>query len=382
LKRLVVLGSTGSIGRQALEVAARHGERLKVIGLSARRDVEELCAQARRWAPEGVALESAPGPGVARALAEAAPGAIVETGPGAAARLVTRLAPDQVINGIVGAAGLAPSLAALACGARLALANKETLVVGGELVKAALARSGELLPVDSEHSAALQCLGGRPPAEVARLTLTASGGPLRRHSDWRAATRDEVLAHPVWAMGRRITVDSALLVNKGLELIEARWLFDLAWSQLEAVIHPQARVHALVEFVDGSIVAQAAPPDMRLPIQIALSWPARWTDPGIARLAAPLAGLEFEPIESGRFPAFDLVIAAGRRGGTAPCVANAADEVAVEAFLEGVIPLGQIPELIGRVLDAHVVEPVGSLERLLEIDAWARAAARDQAVRV
>jgi 1-deoxy-D-xylulose-5-phosphate reductoisomerase len=295
--------------------------------------------------------------------------------------MVARLGADHVLNGIVGAMGLAPSLAAIASGARLALANKETLVVGGELVQAALARGGSLIPVDSEHSAALQCLGGRPAAEVARLTLTASGGPLRRHPCWREATRDEVLAHPVWDMGRRITVDSALLVNKGLELIEARWLFGLTWSQLDAVIHPQARVHAMVEFIDGSIVAQAAAPDMRLPIQLALSWPERWSDPGLPRLASPLAGLEFEPIENGRFPAFELVAGAGRLGGTAPCVANAADEVAVDAFLEGAIALGQVPEVIARVLDEHDVEPVTSLERLLEVDAWARAEARELAVR-
>ena len=382
MKRLGVLGSTGSIGRQGLEVARRHPERLQVVALAAGSDLEGLCAQARSLAPQGVALESAGDPDAARAaLAAAAPGAHLEVGRGAAVRLVERIECDQVLNGIVGAAGLEPSLAALASKARLALANKETLVVGGALVEAALARGGELIPVDSEHSAALQCLGGRPAREVARLTLTASGGPLRRHPRWREATRAEVLAHPVWAMGPRITVDSALLFNKGLELIEARWLFDLEWSQLSAVLHPQARVHALVEFVDGSVVAQAAAPDMRLPIQLALSWPERWRDDGVPRLAEPLAGLEFEPIAPGRFPAFDLALAAGRAGGTGPCVANAADEVAVQAFLDQAIPLGQVPEVVARVLDAHRVEPVESLERLLEVDAWARAEARGQAVR-
>jgi len=296
-------------------------------------------------------------------------------------RMIERVACDHVLNGIVGAAGLEPSLAALARGTRLALANKETLVVGGALVESALARGGELIPVDSEHSAALQCLSGRAASEVTCLTLTASGGPLRRHPRWREATPAEVLAHPVWAMGPRITVDSALLFNKGLELIEARWLFGLSWSQLGAVLHPQARVHALVEFVDGSIVAQAATPDMRLPIQLALSWPERWPDAGMPRLADPLAALEFEPIVSGRFPAFDLALAAGQAGGTAPCVANAADEVAVRAFLDGAIALGQVPEVVARVLDAHAVAPVESLAQLLEVDAWARAEARGQAVK-
>src|SRR5262249_27937758 len=190
-----------------------------------------------------------------------------------------------------GAAGLAPSLRALEAGRRLALANKETLVVGGPLVRAALAKGGELIPVDSEHSASLQCLGGRPANEVSRLVLTASGGPLRSHSDWREATREEVLDHPVWSMGPRITVDSALLFNKGLELIEAHWLFGLGWEQLDAVLHPQAHLHAWVEFVDGSVVAQAATPDMRLPIQLALSWPERWPDPTLPRPKLPLAGL-------------------------------------------------------------------------------------------
>lgn len=383
MKRLAILGSTGSIGRQGLEVAARHPDRLRVVALAAGADLEALSAQARQVAPLGVALERAADLDSARsALEQAAPGARVEVGPGAAARLVERVPCDQVLNGIVGAAGLAPSLAALAAGARLALANKETLVVGGALVEAAVQRGGELIPVDSEHSAALQCLGGRPAREVARLTLTASGGPLRRHPSWRDATPAEVLAHPVWSMGRRITVDSALLFNKGLELIEARWLFGLSWSQLEAVLHPQARVHALVEFVDGSIIAQAAPPDMRLPIQLALSWPERWPDEEMPRLDLPLASLEFEPIAGGRFPAFDLAVAAGREGGTAPCVANAADEVAVQAFLDGMIPLGQVPEVIARVLSAHATTRVESLGQLQEVDAWARAEARGQAVRV
>jgi 1-deoxy-D-xylulose-5-phosphate reductoisomerase len=382
VKRLAILGSTGSIGRQGLEVAERHPDRLRVVALAGGADLEALCEQARRVSPEAVALERPSDPDQARAaLAGCVPQARIELGSGAAARMIERARPDQVLNGIVGAAGLTPSLAALGTGARLALANKETLVVGGALIEAALAKGGELVPVDSEHSAALQCLGGRPASEVARLTLTASGGPLRRHPRWREATPAEVLAHPVWSMGPRITVDSALLFNKGLELIEARWLFGLGWPQLGAVIHPQARVHALVEFVDGSLVAQAAAPDMRLPIQLALSWPERWPDAGVPRPEAPLAGLEFESIEAGRFPAFDLAVAAGRAGGTAPCVANAADEVAVRAFLEGALTLGQVPEVIARVLDAHAIEPVGSLERLLEVDAWARAEARGQAVR-
>jgi 1-deoxy-D-xylulose-5-phosphate reductoisomerase len=381
--RVALLGSTGSIGAQAREVAARLPDRVRVVALAAGSSLASLCEQARALRPGMVGLEHAERPEQARAaLGAAAPGAIVHLGPGAAARVAAEADCDVVLNAIVGAAGLAASLAALGAGRRLALANKETLVVGGALVREALARGGELVPVDSEHSAALQCLGGRPAREVERLTLTASGGALRQHPDWRRATPQEVLAHPVWNMGPRITVDSALLFNKGLELIEARWLFDLEWEQLEAVLHPEARVHAVVSFRDGSTVLQAAHPDMRLPIQLAFSWPERWERAAPPLPLDALAGLRFAPIPAGRYPAFDLAVAAGRAGGTAPCVLNAADEVAVEAYLEGRITLGSAPEILARVLDAHAVEPVDSLAQLREVDSRARAAARDAVARV
>jgi 1-deoxy-D-xylulose-5-phosphate reductoisomerase len=377
-RRVCVAGATGSIGRQTLDVVARHRERLRAVALAAGADLEGLCALAAATHPEVVALERPRDPAAARAaLAAAAPGAEILLGAGATARAVAACGPDVVVNGVVGAAGLATSLAALAAGARLALANKESLVVGGSLVRAALARGGELVPVDSEHSAALQCLQGRPAAEVACLTLTASGGALRAHPDWRRATRAEVLAHPVWKMGDRITVDSATLFNKGLELIEARWLFDLEWSQLDAVIHPQTIVHALAAFRDGSCVAQAAHADMRLPIQLAISWPERWASPIPPVEAVHLAGLEFAAIPAGRHPAYDLARRAGEAGGTAPCVLNAADEVAVAAFLDGALTLGQVPDLIARVLDRHTIEAVESLEQLERVDLWARAAARE-----
>jgi len=381
-RRLAVLGSTGSIGRQALEVARAHADRITVAALAAGSSIDLLCEQARAVGPEAVALERADDPEGARSmLASAVPGARIEVGPGAAARVVAEVACDVVLNGIVGAAGLEASLAALAGGSRLALANKETLVVGGPLVATALARGGELIPVDSEHSAALQCLGGRPATEVAQLTLTASGGALREHADWRRATPGEVLAHPVWEMGPRITVDSATLFNKGLELIEAHWLFGLDWPRLGAVLHPQARVHALVAFADGSVVAQAAAADMRLPIRLALSWPEHWPGPLVPLPPAELAGLSFAPIERGRHPAFDLAVDAGRAGGTAPCALNAADEVAVAEFLAGRIPLGTVPDVIAAVMDAHRVEPVTSLEQLRAVDAWARLEARQCAGR-
>jgi 1-deoxy-D-xylulose-5-phosphate reductoisomerase len=222
----------------------------------------------------------------------------------------------------------------------------------------------------------MQCLQGRPASEVARLTLTASGGPLRRHPDWRRATPAEVLAHPVWAMGPRITTDSATLFNKGLELIEARALFGLSWDQLDAVIHPRAVLHAIVAFRDGSLVAQAAHADMRLPIQLALSWPERWGEAVPPLPATALAGLEIEPLDPSRHPAFACALAAGRAGGTAPCVVNAADEVAVQAFLAGEIPLGRVPEVLEEVLAGHRVERVESFEHLRSVDAWAREAAR------
>jgi len=391
---LAILGSTGSIGLQALDVAAKESGRLRVTALAAGRSLDQLCEQAARWQPAHLALEHAADPAAAREqLRAAAPAAEVEVGPGAAARMTARSDAAIVVNGIVGAAGLASSLAALERGARLALANKETLVIGGELVMRAMKRAnhsgalepragGErlprplLVPIDSEHSAALQCLQGRPAAEVRKLTLTASGGPLRHHPDWRRATPAEVLAHPVWSMGPRITTDSATLFNKGLEILEARWLFGLDWAQLDAVIQPGAVLHAIVAFRDGSLVAQAATPDMRLPIQLALSWPARWGEAVPSLPVTALAGLEILPIDPARHPAYACALAAGRLGGTAPCVLNAADEVAVEAFLAGAIPLGRVPEVIESVLGEHAVAPVESLEQLRGVDAWGREAAR------
>jgi 1-deoxy-D-xylulose-5-phosphate reductoisomerase len=378
-RRLVILGSTGSIGRQSLDVAERRRAELEVVALAAGSDLERLCAQASIWRPRALALEHAADPALARTrLQDAAPGAAVRVGEGSAAALVNDTDAEVVVNGIVGAAGLAASLATLERGARLALANKETLVIGGPLVRDALARGGgELVPVDSEHSAALQCLAGRPAAEVARLWVTASGGALRTHPDWRSATPSEVLAHPVWEMGARITVDSATLFNKGLELIEACALFDLPWDKVGAVLHPQAIVHALVTFTDGSTLVQAARPDMRLPIQLALSWPSHWDEVVAPVEPRALAGLQFDDLPAGRHPAFDVAVAAGRQGGTAPCALNAADETAVRAFLDGAIPLGRVPELLAEVVEEHTVEPVRSFEQLVEVDRWARARTRE-----
>ncbi len=377
--RVTVLGSTGSIGRQTLEVVGHSQGRLEAVALAAGSDLEMLLAQAARVKPQALGLEVASDPTAARERLKAvAPAARIEIGAGAAVRLAAEVDSEIVVNGVVGAAGLEPSLAALNRGARLALANKETLVIGSVLVRAALARGGSLVPVDSEHSGALQVLGGRPAAEVVRLTITASGGALRDHPDWRRATREQVLAHPVWPMGDRITVDSALMFNKGLELIEAQVLFDLEWHQLEAVLHPEARLHAWATFVDGSTLVQAARPDMALPIQLALTWPERWPCSVKPLEAQDLAGLTIGPISLERYPALALVIAAGKTGGTAPCAINAADEVAVRAFLDGAIGIGDVPDVLARVMDRFEPEAVVSVAQLREVDArvreWARAA--------
>jgi 1-deoxy-D-xylulose-5-phosphate reductoisomerase len=375
---VTVLGATGSIGRQTLDVLAEASDRLELAALGAGRDLDGLCELAARLRPPALALEAAADPQQARTrLAEAAPGSAIHVGRGSTEKLAREVDSAILVNGVVGAAGLGPTLAALERGARVALANKETLVVGGPLVRRALERGGELVPVDSEHSAVWQCLGGRPAEEVRRLTLTASGGALRSHPDWRRASISEVLAHPVWSMGRRITVDSALLVNKGLELIEAHWLFDVPWDRLEAVLHPQALVHAMVTFRDGSMLMQAAPPDMRLPIRLACSWPEHWEAPLESLSPATLSSLEFSPIDAASHPGFRLAVDAGRTGGVAPCVFNAADEVAVEAFLDGMIPLGGVPEVVEQVLASIPAAPVESLAQLRDVDAAARARARE-----
>jgi 1-deoxy-D-xylulose-5-phosphate reductoisomerase len=295
--------------------------------------------------------------------------------------------PDAaiVVNGIVGAAGLEATLAALRAGKRVALANKETLVMAGELVMhAARTGGGEIVPVDSEHSAVLQCLSGRDVRDVSRLILTASGGPFRTWDPAHitGATVEQALQHPTWKMGRKITVDSATLVNKALEVIEAHFLFGLGYAQLEVVVHPQSVVHAFVEFVDGSVLAQLGFPSMELPILYALTYPQRIRDAGPRRFDPLTAGggtLTFEPVSAERFPAYALGRAAGAAGGTAPATFNAANEVAVQAFLEGRIPFGRIPDIIERVVADHAGGDAGSLEAVLAADARARRAALEAA---
>jgi 1-deoxy-D-xylulose-5-phosphate reductoisomerase len=365
---VAILGSTGSIGTSALKVVARHRDRFRVVALTAFGRKDLLEEQAEAWRPPFVGLVNGSQNGWA-------------SGAECLVEAVTRPDVDVVVNGVVGAAGLEATLAALRAGKRVALANKETLVMAGELVTAA-AREGKgtLVPVDSEHSAVLQCLAGHAPSEIARLILTASGGPFHA---WdaervRAATVQEALNHPTWRMGRKITVDSATLANKALEVIEAHFLFALPYERISAIVHPQSIIHSLVEFRDGSVLSQMGFPNMELPILYALTWPERIADDGVTRYD-PIAGgaLTFEPVRMEVFPAFALGVAAGRVGGTAPAAFNAANEVAVAAFLAGSIPFGRIAAVIEDVLDAQTVVPADSLKAVRAADAWARRRATE-----
>jgi 1-deoxy-D-xylulose-5-phosphate reductoisomerase len=354
MRRVIVLGSTGSIGVQALEVIAAHPERFELVGLAAGRNRDKLAEQARATGVTATAL-----------------------GVDDAVELVRSVDADVVLNGITGSVGLAPTLAVLETGATLALANKESLIVGGELVTSA-ARPGQLVPVDSEHSAIAQALRSGEHGEVRRLVLTASGGPFRGRTRDQLAdvTPEQALAHPTWDMGLVVTTNSATLVNKGLEIIEAHHLFDIPYDRIEAVVHPQSIVHSMVEFTDGSTLAQASPPDMRLPISLGLDWPHRV--PGVG---APLdwtraQSWTFEPLDDDAFPAVTLAKRVGTAGATYPAVFNAANEQAVQAFHSRRIPYLSILAVVERVVDEH--EPASgplTLEGVLEAERWARDAA-------
>jgi 1-deoxy-D-xylulose-5-phosphate reductoisomerase len=351
MRRVIILGSTGSIGVQALQVIAANRERFQVVGLAAGSQRAAVEAQAAAFGVEHVAL-----------------------GESEAEQLVRSVQADVVLNGITGSVGLGPTLAALEVGATLALANKESLIVGGELVMGA-ASPGQLVPVDSEHSAIAQALRSGTAAEVRRLVLTASGGPFRGRT--RESLRDvsprEALAHPTWNMGLVITTNSSTLVNKGLEIIEAHYLFDVPYDRIDVTVHPQSIVHSMVEFVDGSTIAQCSPPDMRLPISLGLDWPNR-----VAGVGAPLdwttsSTWTFEPLDAAAFPAVDLAKRVGREGGTYPAVFNAANEQAVLAFHAGQIGYLDIVETVAAVVDAHSSSGALSRESLVEAERWARA---------
>ncbi len=373
VRTVAILGSTGSIGKTTLEVISSYPDRYRVVALTANRSADALLDQVERFQPELAVLAdgSPPNGGPAGTRLAAGWDAVLE----AAAHRDAEI----VVNGLVGAAGLEPSLLALQGGKRLALANKESLVVGGPLVMQALEEGGgELIPVDSEHSAVFQCLEGATRESVRRVVLTASGGPFRDRDplDLSGVTPDEALRHPTWDMGAKITIDSATLVNKALEVVEAHFLFGLEYDQVAVVIHPQSIVHSLVEFRDGSVLAQLGYPTMALPVLYALGYPERVEVDAPSLDLAEIGSLEFEPVPDGRFPAFDLGRAAALRGGTAPAVFNAASEEAVAAFLQERLRFTGIPEVIHGVLDAHAVEDVTELEGVRRVDRWARETAR------
>jgi 1-deoxy-D-xylulose-5-phosphate reductoisomerase len=376
VKRLALLGSTGSIGTQVLDVALRHPAELRVEALAAGRNVELVIEQARRVRPSLVCVGSADD--AARVRDVLGPGVEVASGPSGLAEAAQRDV-DLVIGALVGGVGLEPVLAALERGTDVALANKEVLVMGGGLVLATSRRTGgRVWPLDSEHAAIHQCLVGQRRDGLARLWLTASGGPFRTWEAARiaAATPEQALAHPNWEMGRKITIDSATLMNKGLEVIEARWLFDVAPEAIDVVVHPESIVHSLVEFVDGSWLAQLSVPDMRIPIAYLLGWPERLPLPELPRLdLAALGALHFERPDTKRFPALALAGEAARRGGTAPAVLNAANEIAVAAFLNRRIPFPAIPAAVAAVLDDLPVQAGLELAEIREADRAARESA-------
>jgi 1-deoxy-D-xylulose-5-phosphate reductoisomerase len=375
MRRLVILGSTGSVGTQALDVVRRNRDRFEVVGLAAAQSHELLVGQIREFLPPVVAVSDA---AAAEDLSEALAGLRgieVVVGPDAAELLARDSDADVVLNAMVGAIGLPPTLAALQSGKVLALANKESLIVGGELVMDLVkGEPDRLIPVDSEHAALAQCLRGERREDLRRVVITASGGPFRGWSgdELDRASVKEALAHPTWRMGPKITVDSATLMNKGFEVIEAHYLFGLAYSEIDVVVHPESVVHGIAEFRDGSMIAQLSKPDMRLPIQLALAYPDRLPT-GIGRLDLAAAGrLSFEPLDRIAFPALDLAYRAGNLGGTYPAVMNAANEVAVMAFLEGRIRLTEIVDIAVRVVDEHEPAPVVSAVSLERADGWSR----------
>jgi len=376
MKNVVLLGSTGSIGTSTIKVAEDLPEHIRLIGLAAGNNSELLLEQTRRHQPAAISIND---PGKAKELSDRlGTAAEVYSGNEGLLKLATMTDADIVLIAIVGTAGLQPALAAIRAGKDIAVASKEILVMAGEIVMSEARKHGvRVLAVDSEHSAIFQCLDGKPPASVRKLWLTASGGPFREKSDWPKERFAEIsveraLKHPSWVMGRKITIDSATLFNKGLEMIEARWLFDIEMARVGVVVHPQSIVHSMVEFVDGSLIAQLSTPDMCLPIQYALTYPERAASDRVQTNFPRIGSLTFEEPDVERFPAIELARRAGEVGGTLPAVLNAANEVAVESFVNRKINFPQITELVRRTMDAHQVVPYATLDQILEADAWAR----------
>jgi 1-deoxy-D-xylulose-5-phosphate reductoisomerase len=378
VKRIAILGSTGSIGQSALAVVDAHADRLRVVGLAAGENVGLLADQIARYRPSIAAMASTAALDRLRPLV---PPGVTLGGTGREGLVAVASHPDVdlVLCASAGTDGLEAVVAAIEHGKTVALANKEVLVMAGRLVTEAASRRGvTILPVDSEHNAIHQCLHGRPPSEIARLVLTASGGPFRGRSasDLSKVSAEDALKHPTWQMGRKITIDSATLMNKGLEVIEARWLFGVGPDQIDVVIHPQSVVHSMVELTDGSLIAQMGVTDMRLPIQYAFSYPERWRAP-LPRLDLARAGrLDFEVPDTEAFPCLRLAYRALGAGGSAPLVLNAANEIAVARFLEGRVAFSMIPQVIERTLDAHTPAEAETLEAVRALDRWARDHAR------
>ena len=384
-KRLTILGSTGTIGVNTLDVVERSGEQFEVFALTARNNVEKMFEQCKAWRPpKAVMVDEAAAAELERRCRSEVPETTVSAGPGALAEVASDNQVDYVMAGIVGAAGLLPNLAAARAGKRVMLANKESLVMSGHLFMEAVSSAGaELLPIDSEHNAIFQCMPadferGLNSVGVSKILLTASGGPFRTMPLDRlsSVTPDEAVAHPNWVMGRKISVDSATMMNKGLEVIEACWLFDTGPESIEVVVHPQSVVHSMVQYVDGSVLAQLGNPDMRTPIAYSLAWPER-IDAGVETLDMfEIGRLDFEPPDYDRFPCLRLARDAVNAGGTAPAILNAANEIAVEAFLNGEIGFMQIPELVEAALSEVDTRVADSLDTILEADAAARQSVR------
>jgi 1-deoxy-D-xylulose-5-phosphate reductoisomerase len=375
MRSITILGSTGSIGTQALDVVRRNPERFRVVGLSAAgMNLELLAGQVREFLPPVIAIADDEAAEDVQGRLSQVRGVEFLVGPDAAERLAAETEADLVLNALVGSAGLAPTLAALQAGKTVALANKESLVVGGELVMDLVKGEPErLLPVDSEHAALAMALRGERRDDLKRVVLTGSGGPFRgwTRGELAKASVKEALQHPVWSMGPKITIDSATLMNKGLEVIEAHHLFDIEYSQIHVLIHPEGVVHAMAEFRDGSLRAEMAAADMRLPIQLALAWPERLPT-GVEPVPLTDRPLTFEPVDRQAFPAVDLAYRVGGLGLTFPAVMNAANEVAVMAFLEGKIALTRIVEIVQTVVDEHEPASLVSVVTIERADAWAR----------
>jgi 1-deoxy-D-xylulose-5-phosphate reductoisomerase len=373
MKNVVLLGSTGSIGTSTIKVAEDLPDRIRLVGLGAGNNVDLLLEQTRKHRPEAISIND---PAKAEELRnKLGSAADISSGPDGLVKLATMPGVDIVLIAIVGTAGLRPALAAIRAGKDIAVASKEILVMAGEIVMSEARKHGvRVLAVDSEHSAIFQCLDGKPSDSVRKLWLTASGGPFRTtpKEEFANITVERALKHPSWVMGRKITIDSATLFNKGLEMIEARWLFDIEMERVSVVVHPQSVVHSMVEFVDGSMLAQLSTPDMCLPIQYALTYPDREPNDRVQTNLAKLGSLTFEEPDLERFPSLQLARKAGEAGGTLPAVLNAANEMAVEAFVNRRINFPQISESVRRTMDKHKVVSHPTLDQILEADTWAR----------